>query len=485
MRNNSTLNPVGLHATRRRPKGNAVPHYDLVIVGTGSGNSILDQRFADRKVAIVEKGVFGGTCLNVGCIPTKMFVYPADLAATPSEAKRLGADLELRGVRWREIRDRVFGRIDPIADGGLRYRLDHPDNDGVTVYQGEGRFTGHKELTVTLPHGEETLTAEEFVLAAGGRATVPDVPGLAEVDYHTSDTVMRIDELPRRAIILGSGFISAEFAHVLGSFGVDVTIVARSGALLRTEDDDISERFTELASRRFDVRLNRATVRARRTSAGVALDLRGPGGDETVEAELLLVATGRRPNSDLLDVAATGVATSQSGHIVVDEYQRTSVEGIYALGDLSSWYELKHVANHEARVVQHNLLHPDDPIAADHRFVPHAVFTSPQIASVGLTERDAAARGVRYVSAVQDYADIAYGWAMEDTTGFAKLLAEEDTGKLLGAHIIGPQAPTLLQPLIQAMSFGLDARSMAKGQYWIHPAMPELVENALLKLVGE
>ncbi|WP_298181007.1 mycothione reductase [Saccharomonospora sp.] len=464
-----------------------MPHYDLVIVGTGSGNSILDSRFADRKVAIVEKGVFGGTCLNVGCIPTKMFVHPADLASTPESAARLGVDLELRNVRWREIRDRVFGRIDPIAEGGRRYRIEHEDNANVTVYEGEARFTGHKELTVRLADGETTLTADEFVLAAGGRATVPDIPGLADVDYHTSDTVMRIDQLPRRAIILGSGFISAEFAHVFASFGVDVTIIARSGALLRNEDEDISRRFTELASQRYDVRLNRRTVRVRRDGSGVGghgvvLDLEWPGGEETVEGDLLLVATGRRPNSDLLDVAATGISTTPSGHVVVDEYQRTDVDGIYALGDLSSPYELKHVANHEARVVQHNLLHPDDPIASDHRFVPHAVFTSPQIASVGLTERDAAARGVPYVTATQKYGDIAYGWAMEDTTGFAKLLADPRSGQLLGAHIIGAQAPTLLQPLIQAMSFGLDARSMARGQYWIHPALPELVENALLGL---
>ena len=133
-------------------------------------------------------------------------------------------------------------------------------------------------------------------------------------------------------------------------------------------------------------------------------------------------------------------------------------------------------------MVQHNLLHPDRPVAADHRFVPHAVFTSPPVASVGLTEQDAVLQGIRFVKSTQDYAGIAYGWAMEDTTGFAKLLADPDTGQLLGAHIIGPQAATLIQPLIQAMSFGLDARTMARGQYWIHPAMPELVENALLNL---
>ncbi|SFK44001.1 mycothione reductase [Amycolatopsis sacchari] len=456
-----------------------MPHYDLVIVGTGSGNSILDPRFADWKTAIVEKGVFGGTCLNVGCIPTKMFVHTADLAATPSISGRFGVDEELLNVRWRDVRDRIFGRIDPIAEGGREYRTSHADNANVTVYEGEGRFTGHKELTVSLPDRTETITADRFVLAAGGRPVVPDIEGLDQVPYHTSDSIMRLDELPRRLVIVGSGFVAAEFAHVFSSFGVEVTVIARSGALLRSEDEDISARYTELATQRYDVRLNRKVLRARRTETGLALDL---AEGETVEADQLLIAVGRRPNSDLLDVAATGVATLDSGHVKVDAYQQTSVEGIYALGDLSSPYELKHVANHEARVVQHNLLHPDERIEADHRFVPHAVFGSPQIASVGVTEQQARQRGLKYTTSKQDYAAIAYGWAMEDTTGFAKLLADPETGQLLGAHIIGPQAPTVIQPLIQAMSFGLDAHTMARGQYWIHPAMPELVENALLNL---
>jgi mycothione reductase len=461
-----------------------VAHYDLVIIGTGSGNSIVDKRFAGWRVAIVEKGLFGGTCLNAGCIPTKMSVHTADGARAGAEGARRGVDAELRGVRWTEVRDRIFGRIDPIAAGGRQYRREHPNNANVTVYEGVGRFTGHKTLAVT-PHdggAPETVTAEKFVLAAGGRATVPDIPGLSEVEHHTSDTVMRIEKLPERAVILGSGFVAAEFAHVFSSFGVDVTVVARSGALLRSQDADVSARFTELAARRWDVRLNRAAVAARQTETGVALDLDGEAGAETVEAGLLLVATGRRPNSDLLAVGATGVATTADGHVKVDEHQRTSVDGVYALGVITSPLELKHVANHEMRVVQHNLLHPESPVAADHRFVPHAVFTSPTIASVGLTEQQAVDRGVRFVTAVQDYADIAYGWAMEDTTGFAKLLADPQTGQLLGAHVIGPQAATVIQPVIQAMSFGLDAASMARGQYWIHPAMPEVIENALLKL---
>jgi len=472
-----------------------------VIIGTGSGNSVLDPRFAGWNVAVVERGVFGGTCLNVGCIPTKMFVHTADVAATPSSAARLGVDAETHGVRWRDVRDRIFGRIDPIAAGGRDYRINHPDNANVTVYEGTARFVGTKTLEVSLSDGRrDTITAERFVLAAGGRAVVPEIPGLADVEHHTSDTIMRIDDLPRRMIILGSGFVAAEFAHVFSSFGVEVTVLARGDALLRAEDEDVSARFTELAGQRWDVRLDRKAVRAEPTPArdgagrGVRLHVEGPGGAEIVDGDLLLIAVGRRPNSDLLDVAATGVTTEASGHVLVDQHQRTSVPGIWALGDISSPYELKHVANHEARVVQHNLLADRAsaegdaaapsaaPMTADHRFVPHAVFTSPPIAAVGLTEREARRRGIRYVTAIQHYAGIAYGWAMEDTTGFVKLLADPADGALLGAHVIGPQAATVIQPLIQAMSFGLDARTMARGQYWIHPGMPEVVENALLNL---
>lgn len=459
-------------------------HYDLVVVGTGSGNSILDERFRDWNVALVERGVFGGTCLNVGCIPTKMFVHTADLASTPAAADRFGVRASLDGVEWPRIRDRIFDRIDPISTGGQQYRLEHPDNSNVTVYPGNARFTGYKQLTVDLPDGEPeaVITADQIVIAAGSRPVIPNVDGLANVGYHTSDTVMRMDELPDRMVIIGGGFIAAELAHVFSAFGVDVTFVVRSGRLLRGEDADISGHFTELAGQRWDVRLDTKTVRATTDGNVIRLDLEGPHGAEVVEAEELLVTAGRQPNTDQLRVDATGLSTTDSGLLVVDEFQRTTVDGIWALGDISSPWQLKHVANHEQRVVQHNLLHPEAPTPSDHRFAPHAVFTAPQIASVGLTEQEAKDRRLNYVTSTQDYADIAYGWAMEDTTGFAKLLADPATGQLLGAHIIGPQASTLIQPLIQAMSFGLGATDMARGQYWIHPAMPELVENALLKL---
>jgi mycothione reductase len=454
-----------------------VRHFDLVIIGTGSGNSIPNEAMAGWDIAILEKGTFGGTCLNVGCIPTKMFVHTADQAAAPANAKKLGVDAHLDAVHWPQIRDRIFGRIDPIAEGGRNWRAN--ENANVTVYEGTAKFVDAH--TIDTGTGE-TITADRIVVAAGSRPTVPEIADIDTTGFHTSDSIMRLDELPASLIILGSGFIASEFAHVFSSFGVKVTVIARSNLLLRHEDLEIAQRFTDVAKTKWDVRLQRKTVRAEKTATGVRLHLEGPDGAETVEADQLLVATGRQPNTDLLDVAKAGIELHDDGRIKVDEYQRTSRPHILALGDISSDYQLKHVANHEARVVQHNLLHPDEPMASDHRFVPAAVFSSPQIASVGLTEEQAKAKGIRYVTASQAYASIAYGWAMEDTTGFAKLLADPATGQLLGAHIIGPQASTVIQPLIQAMSFGLDAKSMARGQYWIHPAMPELVENALLNL---
>ncbi|HEY3259462.1 MAG TPA: mycothione reductase [Pseudonocardiaceae bacterium] len=449
-------------------------HFDLVIIGTGSGNSIIGPEFGDWDIAIIERGVFGGTCLNVGCIPTKMFVYAAEVASSVRRASRFGIDATVDKVRWTDIRDRIFGRIDPIAASGERYRTH--DNPNVTVYKGQCRFVGQKRLDTGTG---ETITADRFVIATGARPVIPREVAICDVPYYTSDTVMRLDALPQRMVILGGGYIAVEFAHVFSALGVQVSVVARGSALLRRHDETVTRRFTEAAKRQWDVHLGQAPCKVEAVGSEVVLTT--PDGAR-VPGDELLVAVGRVPNADLLDLAATGVTLTLDGRVAVDRYQRTEVHGIFALGDVSSPYLLKHVANHEARVVRHNLRHPDSPIAADHRFVPSAVFTDPQLASVGLTEAQCRLQKLDYAVAVQEYADVAYGWALEDTTGFCKVLADRRTGRLLGAHIMGPAASTVIQPLIQAMSFGLGAAEMATGQYWIHPALPEVVENALLKL---
>jgi mycothione reductase len=455
--------------------------YDLAIIGTGSGNSILNERYAGKRVAICEQGTFGGTCLNVGCIPTKMFVYVAEVAETIRAAARYGVDARIDRVRWTDIVSRIFGRIDPIAISGEHYRRSAANVDVYGCHTRFGAVQPDGSYLLRTDDGDE-FTAEQVVIAAGSRPVIPPAIRDCGVAYHTSDTIMRLAQLPEHLIIVGGGFVATEFAHIFSALGVRITLVIRGGMLLQHLDDTLCQRFTRIASTKWELRTHRNVVGASRNGAGIRLEL---DDGSTVSADAVLVATGRMPNGDLLDAEQAGVDVDGS-RVLVDEYQRTSARGIFALGDVSSPYELKHVANHEARVVQHNLLcdwdDTDAMIATDHRYVPSAVFTDPQIASVGLTENRAVTQGFDVSCVIQDYGGVAYGWASEDTTGIVKLVAEHRTGRLLGAHIMGHQASSIIQPLIQAMSFGLTAPQMARGQYWIHPALPEVVENALLGL---
>ncbi len=450
--------------------------FDLLIIGAGSGNSVIGPEHDDWDIAIAEHGLFGGTCLNVGCIPSKMFVYAAEVAELTADSERLGVHTRFEGADWPAVRDRIFGRIDPIAEGGLDYRQGLPN---VTVYTDTARFIGPRMVAV----GGETITAGRIVVAAGARPAIPDVDGLATCGYRTSDTIMRLEDLPERLLVLGGGYIAAELGSVMGAFGSQVTFVLRGDTFLRREDGEIRSRFTAAYSRRFDVRLNTRILTARREGSEVVLQVQDSEGRRSeLRADELLVATGRIPNSDRLEVAAAGIDTDPAGYVVTDDQLRTSAEGVWALGDITNPVQLKHVANHEARVVSHNLSHPGDPIRVDHRFIPHAVFGHPQVASVGLTERECQQRGLPYLSHVQPFSSAAYGWAMEDTSSAVKVIAHPETRRLLGAHIIGPQASTLIQQLIQGMHFDLTVDQMARHQYYIHPALPEVVEQALLEL---
>jgi len=453
-------------------------HFDVAIIGSGSGNSIITPEFDELSVAVIDSGPFGGTCVNVGCIPTKMYVYVADLATAIADSSRFGLDAQINQVRWGDIRDRIFRRIDAISEGGKKYR---ENGKNTTAYFSRVRFTGPRRLSTAA--GEE-ITADQIVIAAGGHPVVPPEISASDVVFHTSDTIMRIDELPQRLVIVGGGYIAAEFAHIFGSLGTQVTVVSRNMRLLRQLDAELSDAFTEAAAAQWDVRLGVSVASASMVPGAGGrpeIQLRLSDGG-TVAADQLLVATGRAPNTSDLGLEVAAVQVHSDGRVDVDAHGRTSVEGIWSLGDISSPWQLKHVANHEARIVSHNLLHPDDLWSFDHRFVPSAVFSQPQLATVGLSEDEVRAMQRPYRVAVQRYGDTAYGWAMEDSTGFCKVIADPITGQLLGAHLMGYQASSLIQPLVHAMSFGQTVTEMVRGQYWIHPALMEVIENALLKL---
>lgn len=450
-------------------------HHDLLIIGSGSGNSLLTPELAHLNIAIAEHGTFGGTCLNVGCIPTKMLVYPAEVIARSREVARLGVDIPQPQVHWRQIRDRVFGRIDPISSGGRDYRAGDPH---VTLYEATARMTGERTFDIA----GQTVTADRVVIAAGSRPVMLDVPGLDELNpaagVHTSDSIMRVDDVPARLAIIGSGFIASEMAHVFGSYGSAVTMLVRGDTLISHHEAEVRQRFTECAAEHYDLRLGTTVTAASRV--GEVWQLTLSSGD-VLEADAVLVAIGRQSNADLLGLPAGGVELDDAGHVVVDEYQQTTAPGVFALGDIANDLQLKHVANHEARVVAHNLANPSSMVKRDHRFVPHVVFGNPQVASFGPTRAQLEAAGTPFVSKTQNLGDVAYGWAMEDTEGFLTVHASPE-GQILAAHAIGHEAAMLLQPLVMAASFGISAHDVARGQYWPHPALTEVVENALLGL---
>jgi mycothione reductase len=448
--------------------------YDLVIVGAGSGTVLPAGEFTGWRIAVVEASRFGGTCLNRGCIPSKMLVHTADVAQTVRHAGRFGIGATWTGADWPAIRGRVFGRIDPLHERAVTHRR----ANGVEVFLGQARFTGPKVLRV----GGDELRADRFVLAAGSRPALPPLPGLAGVPYLTSDTVMRLDALPESMVILGGGYVAAEMSHIFGSLGTQVTIVARSGHLLAHHDLDVRARFTQAYAKRFDMRLRATAERVSATREGVRLDLATPSGPQRAEGQVLLVATGRTPNSDRLDVAASGIEVDAHGHVRTDDTYATNVPGIWALGDLTNHFQLKHLANAEARLVQHNLAHPGQPRRGAFPVIPSAVFADPQVASAGATEQDLQAHGRNYIAATRPYGHTAYGWALEDTGSFVKVLADPATRLLLGAHLLGPQASTLIQPLLQAMCLGTTVDQLATGVLYIHPALTEVLEQALLEL---
>lgn len=453
--------------------------FDLIVVGAGSGNALVGPEFAHWSVALIDDGErFGGASLNAASIPSKMFVQVADVAAAAAAGARLGLTASVDPVDWARVRDRIFARTDAISEAGLLFR--DATSPNVTVFR---ETFGFEDQHTLMSASGVRLRSDRIVVAAGSRPR----PLLASYDPDPaildSDEVMRIESLPESLVIVGGGPVAVEFAHIFSSFGVDVSIVTRSERLLTRLDAAVSERFTECAAEKWRLLTEEMVEAIDRVGDHLVVTLES---GRQVETELVLVAQGRTANTDTLGAAAAGFDLYSDGRLVVDSQQRMlsrgiPVPGLYALGDITSVTKLKHVANHEARVVAHNILHPDSPIGGDPGPIPAAIFSRPQIAHFGLTEADALSDGIDAVAVTQDYRHTAYGWATEDETGFCTLVVERESGEILGAHIIGPEASILIQPLVQAASFGISVRGLARGQYWPHPAASEVVENALLK----
>jgi dihydrolipoamide dehydrogenase len=446
-----------------------------MVIGSGSGLEISAE--ADERglsVAVVEEGPFGGTCLNRGCIPSKILIHCADVMETIQQAGLFGIKANVESVDWGFIMRRAVDEVDGDAAAIERGNRQAPN---ITVFKGRGRFVGKKTLEVN----GERISAETVVIAAGTRPWAPNIPGLSDVPYITSDQALRLPEQPRRLAILGGGYIAAEMAHFYGALGTEVTLIHRGSTMLRAEDEDLARRFTEVYQRRFNLLLNAQVTRTYRQGDEIALEVSVGGHTVKVAADAFLLATGRVPNTDTLAVAETGVAVDGRGFVKTDEYLETGVPGVWALGDIVGKYLLKHSANLEAAYAANNIFNPDNKVPVNYHAMPHAIFASPQVGSVGLTEREAQEMGVPYAAATYAYYDTAYGSSIEDRDGFVKVLANSETGEILGSHIIGTDASVLIQEVANAMRLGLNTDAITQSIY-VHPALSEVVQRAFGEL---
>ncbi|MDA1349419.1 MAG: dihydrolipoyl dehydrogenase [Chloroflexi bacterium] len=445
--------------------------FDVIVIGSGSGLEVSSEA-AERglSVAVVEEGPFGGTCLNRGCIPSKMLIHSADIMETIKTAGQFGIHEKVERIDWQSIIRRVADEIDGDARAVEEGNQKAPN---ITVFKGRGRFVADKTLEVN----GQRLTAETVLIAAGTRPRVPEIRGLSDVPYVTSDEALRLPEQPERLAIVGGGYIAAELGHFFGSLGTEVTLIQRGQLLVQQEDRDVSRRFTEISKRKFRVLLDTQISQVYLNTDEVAIEVSTSGNTETITSDLLLIATGRVPNSDLTEVGRTGVEVDQRGFVKVDEFLETGVPGIWALGDIVGKNLLKHSANLEAAYVAHNMFNPDSKVAVNYHAVPHAIFASPQVAGVGLTEQAATELGVPYVAATYNYYDTAFGSAIEDRDGFVKVLAHRETQEILGCHIMGTDAATLVQEATNAMRMGHSTDAITQSVY-VHPALPEVVQRA-------
>ena len=455
--------------------------FDLIVVGSGSGLDVASA-FADqdKDVAVVEPGPLGGTCLNRGCIPSKMLIHRADIVDDIEDSEKFHIEAEVEDIHFKEIVDEVNEEVHKDSKQ-IEKGIESSDNH--TLYRTKTHFVDDETLDVSDSEMEEDqITADKIVLAAGTRPLIPPIDGLEDVDYMTSKGALELDEKPDDIVIIGGGYISAELAHFYNSMNVDITIIERNDTMLKYEDGSISEKYTSIARDMFDVNTGFSATQVSSVEDGrIEVVAEDEEGDENLfEADELLIATGRRPNTDSLNIGETGIETDENGYVEVDEYMQTSEDHVYALGDIIGKHPFKHAANLEANVALVNAF-AGNRKKVDYTAMPHAIFTSPQIAGVGETEEDLSERGVDYRKAEYEYSKTGMGMALKEKDGFVKVLASED-GEILGCHIIGSHASQQIHEVLVAMRSGTGKVSDIQDTIHVHPALNEVVQRAFNQL---
>ncbi|MFH1100986.1 MAG: dihydrolipoyl dehydrogenase [Methanobacteriota archaeon] len=446
--------------------------YNVIVVGSGSGGEIVEAALSQGlTVSWVDKGPLGGTCLNVGCIPSKMLIYPADRIMEIQEAEKLGITAEIKNVDFHAVMERMRT---PIRESHASMQQGIKQTKNLDYYHTEAFFTGDYTLEVQ----GKTIRGEKIFLGSGARPLIPPIHGIDSVEYLTNENIFDLAEKPESLIIIGGGYIAAEFAHFFAAMGTKVIIFQRGNRLIPNTEPEISEILRKQMEKRMTIYFNTEVTAVKKEKNGVTvvgMNLQ-TGKEISVTAEKIMVAAGRASNADTLHVENTGVKTDPRGYILVNEYLETSKKNIWAFGDAIGKYMFKHVANEEAILAWRNAFH-EHKTKMEYSAVPYAVFTYPQIAAVGMTESEAKQHHAILVGRAQ-YRDVAMGEAMQETTGFTKAIVEQQTEKILGFHIIGPHASMLIQEVINVLAINGNYSYLTQGMH-IHPALPELILRTL------
>lgn len=456
--------------------------YDLISIGTGSAMSIVDamlERDKHLQVAVIDKDEPGGICLTRGCIPSKLLLYPAELVRTMEKAKEFGLDVQLRGIDFRKVMQRMRRHVDKDIDA-IRNGLAGSKN--IDYYHDIAEFVGPYTLKV----GNTTIKSKMIFLCTGSKAVIPPIKGLQDVRYHTSDTILAMNKLPESIAIIGGGYIAAEYGHFFSSMGSKVTIIGRNKRFLPDEEPEVSALAKRELGRHMTIISNCELVEAGEgKQKSLTIQDRATGKKKKVTAREILVAAGRGPNTDILHPERAGIKTDNKGWIVVDDYLETSQPNVWAFGDANGVFPFKHKANYEAELVYYNAV-LKKKTKKNYDAVPHAVFTYPEVAAVGLGEKEAVKRYGEgsLLFGLARYEDTAKGEAMGVKDCFVKVIAKKDTLQILGAHIIGPHASVLIQEIINVM-YTKNERTVKPivDAMHVHPSLSEVVQRSVSSLM--
>ena len=455
--------------------------YDAIVIGSGQAGKPLSITLAKAgwKTAIIEREHIGGTCINVGCTPTKTMVASARVAYLSARSQDYGVHTGPVAVNMAEVRQRKQKIVESFRSGGLRAIEKTPR---LTLLKGEASFTGPHSIEVRLSDGgSRQLTADKILINTGARPSHPPVPGLDRVPILDSSSIMELDELPEHLLVLGGGYIGLEFGQMFRRFGSRVSVIHRGSHLLSREDPDVAEAVAKIVEEDgIAVLLNTEAVRFEETKGSIGLTVRTPDDERTLMGSHLLVAVGRAPNSDRLNLAAAGIETNEKGFIQVTDRLETAVPGVYALGDVNGGPAFTHISYDDFRIIRANLLEGGSA-TTNGRLVPYTVFIDPQLGRVGLSETEARARGHNIRVAKLPMTHVARAIEVGETRGFMKAVVDADTNQILGCAVLGIEGGELMSMLEIAM-MGRVPYTVLKEAVFAHPTLAESLNNLFMAM---